>query len=220
MGDRMFQKMRRDDLISKVLKVKEEDRKLGKENILVEMKNLNSLQKRVLELNQKFSFVDFLMGCSEVETAIGIITPQQSLFLECELVDNDQHAYNFQALYDAIYDSKPIILPFKSTKTWQELVMSDGNIAIQLTRFGDFYLWCPNTINSYQLNSLRKIHDKFKSIQIMNSGLFQFLLLDIHAWVVGDEGKDISVELENSSLDNLLEYYEDSCKKKKYLNSH
>lgn len=205
----MFQRIRKNDLINQSVNERAKDgRNLCEENVLIEMNNPDSLQQRILELNQRFNLIDFLLGESEVETAIGVITPKQSLFLECELVDTDHHAYNFQALYNAIYDANSAILPYKNKNTWQEFVMQDGNIAIQLTKFGDFYLWCPEKIDEYQLNSLDDINKQLKSIQIVNPSLGHQVFLDIHAWVGIDDGKEISIELENASLDNLLDYYE------------
>lgn len=207
----MFQRIRKNDLINQSVNERAKDgRNLGEENVLIEMNNPDSLQQRILELNQRFSLIDFLMGESEVETAIGVITPKQSLFLECELVDTDHHAYNFQALYNAIYDANSTILPYKNKNTWQEFVMQDGNIAIQLTKFGDFYLWCPEKIDEYQLNSLKEIDEQLKSMQMNHSILVQPVFLDIHAWVGIGNGKEISIELEDASLDYLLNYYEDN----------
>ncbi len=205
----MFQRIRKNDLINQSVNERAKDgRNLCEENVLIEMNNPDSLQQRILELNQRFNLIDFLLGESEVETAIGVITPKQSLFLECELVDTDHHAYNFQALYNAIYDANSAILPYKNKNTWQEFVMQDGNIAIQLTKFGDFYLWCPEKIHLFQVQQLKKINEQLKSIQIINPGLINPVFLDIHAWVGIDDGKEISIELENASLDNLLDYYE------------
>ena len=205
----MYQKIRRNDLINQAIKREiHEERELPEETILLQTSHPNLLQQRILELNQSFELVGFLMGDSDVETAIGIITPKQYLFLECELVDTDYHGYNFQALYDAIYDSKITIIPIKNTHTWQEVVMNDGNIVIQLTKYGDMYIWSPEEINDFQLSSLRKLSEQMESIQRISSSTFQELFLDVHAWVRVADGKEDSIELEDATLDHLFDYYE------------
>ena len=204
----MYQKIRRNDLIDQALKREiQEERKLPEETILLQTSYLNLLQQKILELNQGFDLVNFLMGDSDVETAIGIITPKQSLFLKCELVDTDHHGYNFQALYDAIYDFKITIIPIKNTHTWQELVMEDGNVAIQLTKFGDLYVWCPEEIDTFQFSSLQKINEQLKFIQTITPGLLHQVFLDIHAWVRVADRKEASIELEDATLDRLFDYY-------------
>lgn len=206
----MYQKIKRNDLIERAWKEeKKGERILPKEQILSHITNPNSLQERILELNQSFNLTNFLMGKTNIETAIGLITKNQTLFLECDLVDTDNHAYNFQALYDSIYDSSTIIIPIKNKSTWQEIVMQDSNIAIQLTKFGDLYLWCPEKINEHQLSSLRKMNEELKLIQEIYPDIFNQLFLDIHAWIGKEDGKEVSIEINQVSLDNLLDYYED-----------
>ncbi len=207
----MFEKIKRNDLIDQAIKRGvQEERELPEETILLETSHPNLLQQRILELNQVFNLTDFLMGDSDIETAIGLITPSQALFLECKLVDTDNHAYNFQALYDAIYDSKITIIPIKNIHTWQELVMGDGNIAIQLTKFGDLYIWCPKQITDFQMASLRKISECLKSIHIFNPEVIDQVFLDIHAWIGKEEGGELSLEINQLSLDTLLDYYKNS----------
>ena len=83
----MYQKIRRNDLINQAIKREiHEERKLPEETILLQTSHPNLLQQRILELNQGFDLVKFLMGDSDVETAIGIITPKQSLFYNCTFI--------------------------------------------------------------------------------------------------------------------------------------
>lgn len=206
----MYQKIKRNDLIERAWKEeKTAERTLPKERILSQIATPNSLQERILELNENFNLTNFLMGKTNIETAIGLITQNQAFFLECDLVDTDNHAYNFQVLYDAIYNPSKVIIPIKNTRTWQEIVIEDSNIAIQLTKFGDLYLWCPEKINEHQLSSLRKMNEELKLIQEIYPDIFNQLFLDIHAWIGKEESKEVSIEINQVSLDNLLDYYED-----------
>lgn len=205
----MYQKIKRNDLIERAWKEEKiGERILPKEQILSQITTPNSLQERILELNENFNLTNFLMGKTDIETAIGLITPNQILFVECELVDTDNHAYNFQVLYDAIYNPSKVIIPIKNTSTWQEIVIEDSNIVIQLTKFGDLYIWCPETINEHQLSSLRKMNEELKLIQEIYPDILSHLFLDIHAWIGREDGKEVSIEINQVSLDNLLDYYE------------
>lgn len=202
----MYQKIKRNSLIERALKRETNDiRVLPREIILSEIESPNPLQKRVLELSENFDFVNFLLGMSDIETAIGVITPKQVLFLECRLVDVDAHAYNFQALYDAIYDYKINIIPVRrEDEPWQTRVMKDSNIVIQLTKFGDFYLWCPENVNDFQLSSLQQINELLKRVQRINSHLFKQLFLDLNAYVLVKDGEELCLDLCENNMDLLL----------------
>lgn len=213
----MFRKITRISLIEKALSFGiGEGRSLGDEIVLKELEEPTDLQKRILELNENFEFNRFFSDLTDIETAIEVITPKQNLIIECELVDNDNHGCNCQALYDAIYDSKINILPVRNnTSTWQQNVMNDGNIVIQITKFGDFYIWCPENITDFQLSSLQELNERLKKIQYSDLQSFQQLFLDIHAWILGGDETEKAVELLDDNIDLLIDTLTNSVSHKK-----
>lgn len=207
----MYKKRSIKSLLMKKLYSKEEERvAMDNEKILRESLELSDLEKEVLKLDRMFDLEKFLHGDSEVETGVCLITPFQSLCIESRLVESDNHGYNFQILYDAIYDGKVNILPiYSDIDSWQTIVMDNGNIAIQLTCFGDVYVWCPGVINKFQLRKLQELNEKLKKIdvKIKDHDYLQHLTMDVHGWVRMEDGEEISVELDDNTLDYLLDMY-------------
>ncbi len=108
----MFKKVSIKTLLNRKMYSKEEERKaIDNEKILRDSLELNDLENEVLRLSKGFNLVSFFHRDSDVETGVGVITPYQSLCVECQLAETDDHGYNFQVLYDTIYDSKVNVLP-------------------------------------------------------------------------------------------------------------
>ena len=222
----MFRMIRRNDLISRRLKTGERTINKADEVILSELEHPNPLQAEILFLNNFFSFYQFFSGVTERETAIGIITPKQALLIECKLTDVDSHGYNFQALYDGIYDSEVDIIPVRDNTTcWQENVMEDGNIVVQMSKEDDILIWCPSEIDEFQLKALRKLSQSLQDflVLISTSQHLQDIIFNVHAIVKdGDEGEKsielISRDLEGNDINNVDEFLKryESCKKYVY----
>ncbi len=87
--------------------------------------------------------------------------------------------------------------------------MGNGNIAIQLTNYDDVYIWCPSVINDFQLSRLQDLNDRLKEIDTMISegDYFNHIMMDVYCCVRMEDGKEISMDLEDNNLDYLLEMY-------------
>lgn len=207
----MFKKISIKSLLNRKKYSKEEERKaIDNEKILGDSLELTDLEKEILRLNKSFNLVSFFHGDSEVETGVGVITPYQSLCVECKLAESDDHGYNFQVLYDTIYDNKVSVLPVdRFMGSWQTIAMADGNIAIQLTGYGDCYIWCPSVINDFQLKILQDLNEKLKELDILISedDSFKHKMMDVYCCVRMEDGEEISIDLDDNNIDFLLDNY-------------
>ena len=105
--------------------------------------------------NDNFSFTDFLRG--NFGEGVILVTKDDSAFAYCI----NLHEFTTASLYTYFYEN-PSIIKKRTTPTWQEAVIDNGDAAIQIYDYRDFIFWLPPELNSYQYHTLL---DKIEELQ-------------------------------------------------------
>ena len=137
-----------------------------RENLLD--RDLDSRKLRLLEEADSFDLEDFYLGRCASSGGVCLITENQMLMTECYIKRSMNSSYGMHIdtvddIYKAIYG----INDFKNVREgiWQDRVVGDGNILIQLctNKFSNL-IWLPEEITSEQFEMLKTFSNRINII--------------------------------------------------------
>lgn len=143
------------------------------------MNNLSLEQLRLKKEHLIFDLEKFMLNKGTSDGALLLITPSQILMTDCfvSAFEDDPFGCHLDVadyMYKAIYGESKLFEggnPF----IWQELVMEDGNVCLQLCRSEDMAisLVCvPEIISENQYNLLVEFNNRVKEIYVNNKNYF------------------------------------------------
>jgi len=142
------------------------------ENLLDE--NLNNNQYRLLEEADTFDLEEFYLDKYASSGGVCLITNNQMIMTDCYIKQSKYSNYGMHidtvdAMYKAIYGiSGP-----KEFKNWQEKILEDGNILIQLCSLVPSLIWIPEEISENQKEFLTAFSNRVNQIVAFNRDYFK-----------------------------------------------
>lgn len=145
-----------------------------KENLLDG--DLTSGQFRLLEEANSFDLEDFYLDKYPSSGGICMITKNQMIMTDCYIKLDRKSSYGVHrdtvdAIYKAIYGiSGP---DYDKKRAWQDKILDDGNIVIQLCSRAPTLVWIPEEISQYQWELLSNFSNRINQIVAFNPHHFE-----------------------------------------------
>lgn len=166
----------RNDLNSVTINSADLDAKMQDIGLDMDEKLQNIFRPDVLKTEiEKFDLEKFFLKDGTDNTAVLLITPEQSIMTECfagktkEYGNSDQHAATVGEIYKVIYDDGQLSPEVQTDEEiLGEKTQKDGNILIQLCQDSSSNIWLPKTINSFQYSALEKFCNEINAISEKN----------------------------------------------------
>lgn len=155
-------------------------------DILKTKNNLNDFQQTVALEMEKFDLNKFFRSKGASSAAVILITKNQMIMTDTfvrnkHLPDYGNHYEAVKYIYNAIYgvNSTDFSLKYPNLGFWQDHIMADGNILIQLCEplAASSLVWIPDNITKRQLEFLENFNNEVKKIVSENSKYFSVISL-------------------------------------------
>lgn len=168
--------------------------------------NLNENEKRFLYQLDTFDLEKFY-HCNECSLgAVCLITKNQIFLCDSYIKKNNklacsEHYDTADEIYKVVYNREINYSVDENGQfiCWQNQIVNDGNILIQLCSDMSSLLWVPESISEKQLDFLENFNKRIKNIVSKDMGYFEYYPI-----VFIQRGFEEDVEYTNS-LDDLIE---------------
>ncbi len=138
-------------------------------NVEDEISYRNDSQNRLKSEIEKFNLENFYTGKMDNDGGILLITPEQSIMTTC-YAGTGQHAQTVEEIYKVIYNDSQFDIENRAEDIWQNKVLNDGNIVVQLVSDDSSIVWVPDKISKSQYEALKNFYNQVAKVS-NNTGL-------------------------------------------------
>lgn len=127
---------------------------------------------------KKFNLNDFYHNKGLSDGAVCLITPKQMIMTDTFIKSKENPSYGthedtIDFIYKVLYARSPLPDSHdKSFNNWQDNIILDGNVVIQLCSNALSEIWIPNIMTEGQINYLEEFNNRIK--QVINDDLDYF----------------------------------------------